>query len=285
MNRASRSLWLLSALCAGSWLVSSSRLRAERPGRILSEPEYRELRQLSRLLDERSEHASDQAQRRESWVYRHDKSLLGAMADFARSANRLDERLANYRAAPWPVEDELRRLLRNAQDVQDRVRHSRYADDLALSDWNEIVEMLDRMVRVGQERPPPPADPGRDEYGERRSPPGSRESSELAGLARELEDRASRAFGLAQRAAAEGPYRREFFQSIRDFHDETVAFRRQIESGASGRAQIREEAGHLLDGARRTDQRMRRSDAFPQVWPEWQSAIQVLQRILNLQRD
>ncbi len=284
MNRASGSLLLLSALCAGSWLAGSSRLRAERPGRILSEPEYRELRQLSRLLDERAEHASDQAQRRESWVYRHDKSLLGAIADFARSANRLDERLANYKAAPWPVDDELRRLLRSAQDVQDRVRQSRYADDLALSDWNQIVEMLDRMVRVSQEKPPPRADPGRDEYGERRSPPGSRESRELAGLARELEDRASRAFGLAQRVAAEGPYRREFFQSIRDFHDETVAFRRQIDSGASSRARIREDAGRLLDSARRTDQHMRRSNAFPQVWPEWQGAIQVLQRILDLPR-
>ena len=284
MKRASRGLLLFSALCAGSWLPGSSRLRAERPGRILSEPEYRELRQVSRLLDERAEHASDQAQRRESWVYRHDKGLLSSIADFAQSANRFDERLAKYRAAPFQVDDELRRLLRSAQDVQDRVRHSRHADDLALSDWNEIVEMLDRMVRVIQENPPPPADPGRDEYGERRSPPGSRESRELAGLARELEDRASRAFALAQRAAAEGPYRREFFQSIRDFHDETVAFRRQIESGASGRAQIREEAGRLLDSARRTDQRMRQSDAFPQVWPEWQAAIQVLQRILNLPR-
>ncbi len=267
-------------------MIAASALEAQRAAAALSEPAYRELRQLSRSLDERAGHANDQAQRRESWISRRDRSLLASIAEFERSARRFDERMANYRGAPWPVDDDLRGLLRSAQDVQERVRRSRFADDNTLSDWNEVVEILRRMMRVSQSGEGvidlAPAGPGRDEYGERRNPPGRRESGELAGLARELEDRAGRAHGLAQRVAGRGPYRREFFQSIRDFHDQVVAFRRTVDSGASDRRQIRAEASRLLDSARRTDRRMRRSRAFPEVWQDWQGAIQILQRILNL---
>jgi hypothetical protein len=286
MKTASRSLVLLLAVCAASWLAGGSTLRALHPGGALTEPAYRELRRLSRLLDERARHANEQAQREESWIARRDRSLLRSIADFAERASRFDERMANYRAAPWQVDDELRTLLRNAQDVQDRVRHSRFMDDNALSDWNEAVEILNRMTKVSQSRDglidSAPANPGRDEYGDRRNPPGPRDSRELAGLLRELEERAGRAYGLAQRVAAQGPYRREFFQSIRDFHDQAVALRRRVESGASDRAQTRAEAARLLESARQTDQRMRRTNAFPQVWQEWQGAIQVLQRIVNV---
>jgi hypothetical protein len=282
MSMPGRSLILLSAACAVFWMVGAP-LEAQRASAALTEPAYRELRQLSRNLDERAQHANDEAQRRESWISRRDRSLLGPISEFARNARRFDERMANYRAAPWRLDDDLGRLLRSAQELRDRVRRSRFADDNTLSDWNEAVEILSRMVKVSQSRGDAieftPGDPGRDEYGERHDLPGHRDSVELAGLARELEDRAGRAYGMAQRVAGQGPYRREFFQSIRDFHDQTVAFRQAIESGMSDRGQIRAEAGRLLDGARRTDRRMRRSRAFPEVWPEWQGAIQVLQRI------
>ena len=285
MKRAYRSLVLLFAAGAVSWLAGNSTLRALSPGGPLTEPAYRELRRLSRLLDERARHANEQAQRQESWIARSDRGLLRSISEFAERASRFDERLANYRAAPWQVDDELRRLLRSAQDMQDRVRHSRSVDDNALSDWNEAVEILGRMTKVAQSPDglvvSAPPNPGRDEYGDKRNPPGSRDSRELAGLLRDLEDRAGRAYGLAQRVAAEGPYKREFFQSIRDFHDQAVAFRRRFDSGASDRSQTRAEAARLLEGARRTDESMRRSRAFREVWPEWQGAIQVLEKILN----
>jgi len=170
--------------------------------------------------------------------------------------------------------------------VQSRVRQSRFADDKTSSDWNETVEILNRMTKVSQSRDglidSAPANPGRDEFGDRRQPPAPRDSRELAALARDLEDRAARAHGLAQQVAAAGPYRREFFQSIREFHDQAAAFRRRVDSGASDRTQIRAEAAGLLQSARETDQRMRRSRAFPEVWQEWQGAIQVLQRIVGL---
>ena len=286
MKTASRSLVLLFAVCAVPGLAGSPTLRALHPGGTLTEPAYRELRRLSRLLDERARHASEQAQRQDSWIARRDRSLLRSIADFAERASRFDERLANYRARPWQVDDELRTLLRNAQDVQDRVRHSRSVDDNALSDWNEPVEILKQMTKVSQSPDglidSAPAKPGRDEYGDRRNPPAPGDSRELAGLVRDLEDRAGRAHMLAQRVAAQGPYRREFFQSIRDFHDGAVALRRRIDSGAGDRSQTRADAARLLKSARETDQLMRRSKAFPEVWQEWQGAIQVLQKIVNL---
>jgi hypothetical protein len=47
-------------------------------------------------------------------------------------------------------------------------------------------------------------------------------------------------------------------------------------------ARIRAEADHLLSDARDADNRMRQNNVFPEVWQEWQGAMQVLQRILNL---
>jgi hypothetical protein len=184
------------------------------------------------------------------------------------------------------VDDDLRSLLRSARELQDRVRTSRFADDHTLGVWNDVVEILNQMVKASQARDgqieSPPADHTRDEYGERRDPSGRGDSPDLTGLARELDDRAARADEAAQRVAAEkGPYRREFFQSIRDFHDRATAFRRTIESGRSGRAEIRAEAALLLENARQTDQRMRQGNGFREVWRDWQGAIQVLQRILD----
>jgi hypothetical protein len=296
---------LLSAASAALWIAGTAFAQAAGPTDALKEPSYRELRTLAERLDLKARLAADPGAHDRSRLYRRDSDFVQAAVEFSRRASQFNERLAGYRARPWNVDDDLRSLLRDARDVRDRARRSRFTDEHVVNDWNEIVGTLDQMLRVSQDsssspgpvgggppprvqerdprgNPPPPSDQHRDEYGERLSPPGSPDSREVAGLARELEDRAGRAHAVAQRVAAEGPYRREFFQSIRDFHDQVVAFRRSVESGANDRRQIRAEAGRLLDSARRTDQSMRRSNAFPDVWPEWQAAMQTLQRILGL---
>ena len=79
--------------------------------------------------------------------------------------------MAGYRARPWPVDDDLLPLLQSARDVQERVRTSRYSDDHTLGEWNEVVDILNRMLKVshasGGQIDSPPADHSRDEYGER----------------------------------------------------------------------------------------------------------------------
>jgi hypothetical protein len=73
-------------------------------------------------------------------------------------------------------------------------------------------------------------------------------------------------------------------QAIRDFNSQAAAFRQSIGAGTNGPAQIRAEASRLLDFARRNDQRMRQGNAFREVWPDWQGAMQTLQRILDFLR-
>jgi hypothetical protein len=207
------------------------------------------------------------------------------------------------------VQAEVRDLLRSARDIRGRVRQSRWVDEHTLGEWNEIVEIVSRMEQVSDGRigqpgpsdfgppqrmderdpnrnPPPPPDRRLDEYGQRGpAGPSDSRSNQLADLARELEDRAARALESAQRVAAErGPYRREFMQVIRDFNSQAAAFRQNVGAGTMSPGQIRAEASRLLDIARQNDQRMRQDNAFREVWPDWQGAMQTLQRILDLLR-
>jgi hypothetical protein len=235
------------------------------------------------------------------------------VSEFDRRASRFDARLARYRAEPWPVQEEVGVLVRGARDIQNRVRQSRWADEHIVSDWNEIAEIVSRMDRVSDGRidvgdrpgpgdfgppqrveqrdpnrnpPPPPADRRRDEFGERGpAGPGDSRGDRLTGLARELEDRAGRALEAAERTIADNrPYRREYLQTIRDFNSQAAAFGQAIGSGTLNPAQVRAEASRLLDIVQRNDQRMRQENAFRQAWPDWQGAMQTLQRIIDLMR-
>lgn len=299
-NMTARGFLLTSVGAAALLVASAASAQPSRPVRTLTEPAYRELRQLAQQLDVRAQHAGDQAEHDQFRMYRRDNTFARLVSSFARQASQFNARMANYRARPWALDEDLRNLLRSAREVQTRVRQSRHVDEHTLGDWNEIVEILNRMVRVGdgridfrefpgldpRERPAPPPDHRRDEYGSRNQS-GSADSrgDQLAGLARELEDRAGRALESAQRAIAEnGPYRREFMQSIRDFNRQVAAFRQSIGSGTNNPGQLRAEASRLLDVARQNDQRMRQNNAFREVWPDWQGAIQTLQRILDLLR-
>jgi hypothetical protein len=315
-NLTAQGFLVTSAAVAGLLLASAASAQPSRPVRTLTEPAYRELRRLAQQLDARAQHAADQAEHDRYRLYRRDSTFVREVSDFARRASRFDARLARYRAEPWPVQEEVRALLRSARDVQGRVRQSRWVDEHTLGDWNEIVEIANRMARVSDGRtdfggypgpadgappprvyerdpnadprgnPAPPPERHRDEYGERNpSGYGDSRGDQLAGLARELEDRAGRALASAERVAAEnGPYRREFMQSIRDFNSQAGAFRQSIGAGTNNPGQLRAEASRLLDAARQNDQRMRQSNAFREVWPDWQGAMQTLQRIVDLLR-
>lgn len=300
--------FLLTFTAAALLAASAASAQPYRQDRELREPGYRELRSLAQQLDERAQHAADVAEHGRYRLYRRDNTFLRQVSDFARRAGRFDARLARYRAEPWPVQDEVRDLLRTARGIRGRVRQSRWADEHILSDWSEIVEVVGRMEQIsdgridfrGQpdlgppqrlderdlDRNPPPPDRRLDEYGSRGpAGPGDSRGNQLADLARELEDHAGRALETAQRMAAErGPYRREFLSAVRDFNSQAGAFQQNIGAGTMSPGQVRAEASRLLDIARRNDQRMRQEDAFRDVWPDWQGAMQTLQRILDVLR-
>jgi hypothetical protein len=302
MKTILRSLALAPALAAVFWLTANAVAQAHGPTGTLSDPAYQEMRRLARQLDEQALHANDQTQHEQYRIYGRDTGFVRAVSNFARRASRFDDRMANYRAQPWQVDDELRLLLQSARDAQSRVRRSRYVNDHIVADWNETVSVLNRMIRLYQAdvngsgryeygtRPQSPEDRGG--YGEAPPPayggphsPGAHGYSRerLATLAHELEDRATRAHEQAERLAANnGPRQQEFLETIHHFNDQAAAFHQRVESGLNDPAQIRAEVNHLLDDARQADQGMRQTNVFPEVWQEWRNAMQVLERILNL---
>ncbi|HYR46131.1 MAG TPA: hypothetical protein VER78_03930, partial [Thermoanaerobaculia bacterium] len=132
--------------CLAMILAGASVARAHGPNGTLSDPAYQEMRRLARQLDGQAQHASDQAQHEQYYLYQRDRTFTRAVANFARRASQFNYRMGTYRTQPWQVDDELRILLRSARDVQSRVRRSRYTDEHTLSDWNEVVNVLNRMM-------------------------------------------------------------------------------------------------------------------------------------------
>ena len=250
------------------------------------------MRKLSAELEAKARHAADLREHDGYRLFRRDKTFVRLVRDFARNAGQFNTRLAGYREQPWPVDNDIRALQRSAQEIQGRGRSSRYADEQIAGDWNDIVNVLDRMVRVSQagegridfggypgpdtgppppikerdprDRPPPPLDSGRDEYGQRRNPPASGDSGALAGRVRDLEQRAARAEDLAaRRHDVNQPRQLQFFEAIHSFHEKVAAFRERLDSGRYDPAQVRTDADRLLEDARRLDNDMRRSMRFP----------------------
>ena len=292
MRIAKKSLFWVAAIL---WL-SGSIAYAQRPPGTLSQRGYEEMRQLARQLDQQAQHANDMAQHQDYWVYRHESRFVHAVNDFAIRARRFDERMANYRAAPWRVDDELRNLLRGAQNVQNLARGSRAAEEHTLADWNETVRILNRMIRLYDFEA---RGSGHYDWGESQSipPPEHRGGYEtlapggpgyprgqVAALSRELAERATRAHRMAEGGnnAGWGSRHRQYFETIHHFDDQARDFEQRVSSGQMDRQALREQARHLLEDARRADRDMRANNVFPEVWEEWRGAMQVLERILSL---
>ena len=306
MKNRNRFALAATAACA-LWLAGASAVFAQRPA--MTERGYREMRRLAQWLDATARHAADQASHQDSWVYRHDSRFPRAVADFAQRADRFDNRMANYRAEPWRLDDDLRGLLRSAQEVQSLARRSREADEHTLADWNDTVTVLNRMIRLYDSdlrrtgryewNAPLPDNPEgnrwdgrhdeerngqgyRDEYG---SPaPQDARRTRVASLAAELDQHATRAHELAEGlAGAEGGWRHRYFETIHQFNDQAREFAQRTASGDDYR-ELHDQARRLLDDARRADADMRQRNVFPEVWQEWQAAMQTLERILEALR-
>jgi hypothetical protein len=293
------------AACAALWMAGASSALAQRYSASLSDRGYEEMRRLAQRLDATAQHAADQARHQESWVYRHDSRFTRAVTDFARQADRFNDRLGSYRTAPWRVDDELRNLQRSAQDIQNLARRSREADEHTVADWNDAVLVLNRMIRLYDwdvrhtgrydwNAPLPEfhvQGPG-FEFGIRApgpagAPPapaeGRRYPERIVRLAQELDQRATRAHELAEGLArGDGGWRhREYFENIHRFNEQAREFAQHVTSGQNDYPGLREQARLLLEDARRADADMRRNNVFPEVWDEWRGAMQVLEELLN----
>lgn len=321
MNRLihfqNRVLGPLTAAALSFIFAATAAAQPRRAEGELSRPAYREMRRLAGELEERSRQATDMRDHDSYRLFRRDRTFVRLARDFARDASQFNARLAGYRERPSPVDDDLRVLQRSAREIQGRARSSRWADERIADEWNDIVSILDRMTRVSRssdgridfggypgpdpgsppppvherdprDRPPaPPAPPqppapGRDEYGDRRNPPASGDSRALSGLARDLEQRAARAEELvSRRDDIRQPRQLQFFEAIRAFHERAAELRERVESGGADPGQVRTDADRLFEDSRRLDNDMRRSNALPEVWPEWQGIVRSAQDLVN----
>jgi len=259
----------------------------------LSERGYQEIRRLAHELDEVASHAADAAFHRQAWVYNNDRTFSRSVARFSDRAARLHERMDTYRTQPWQVDDELRHLLRDARDVQGRLRRARYVDDHVAADWDRAVEILNQMLRVYQAdisrrswsswegygsryAAPPPPPPDASLYGGRVP-----DRSQLASLATELDQRAQRLYNFATAAAGPfaGPGRnRDVLDSLLRFRDEARALHDEAAPGADGRA-LRSTVIHLVQDARDADARLQQSNLFPQIRGDWQEVLSLVAQI------
>jgi len=290
MRKSMRNFLLTASAAAVLLFGLVNGARAHGPEGTLSERGYREMQQLAHELDEVAYHASDQAEHRQARIY-SDRAFVRGVARFADHAQRFHERMDGYRTRPWQVDDELRNLLRDARDVQGRLRRAQYADEHTVADWERVIGLLNQMTRVYQ------ADIARQSwepwngYGRRYAAPEppppdvSRyggnlpDRARLGDLAAELEQRAERIYNAA--SAASGPFvnanprNRDTIDALLRFRDQARIFRERLAQGGD----LRLGAVHLAQDARDADARLQQSNLAGPVRGEWQEAMRIVDQI------
>jgi len=108
---------------------------------------YETMRSLAHDLDERAEHAANQARGEARHRGRNARRFLDDMNHFARRADDFHERMDRYRDSPWDVANEVAHLDRDARDVNRAIRDARVFER-TYDDWDAVLDVLNRMNRV-----------------------------------------------------------------------------------------------------------------------------------------
>jgi methyl-accepting chemotaxis protein len=281
--------------------------------RAMETRSYERMRQWAHDLGELAEHASQQARLQQGPYrgFRRDTKFLRSIDQFADRAQRFHERMDTYQTQPWNVDDELVQLTRGAQNVQYRLRRARFVDQHTVADWNQVVNLLNRMTTeyqaglgyrnrrpvngdyrttdpypTGDYRNDPNPNPNgyrydpntnnRDYRGDNRGDSGRYgNSSDIRQLAIELDQRAARASQLATGYAG-------YSSDIRRFSEQARDFRNQVEGNQMDQNELRTEVNQLLDDAQNAYSELRQRNVTSQVASEWDSIVQILNRMRDL---
>jgi hypothetical protein len=122
---------------------------------------YERMRELAHVLDQRAQHAANQAIGSAHHGSRAERRLLADITHFARQAAAFHRRMDRYRDAPWDVPGELNHLTDDARQVDRRIR-SAHVFEHTWDDWAAVVDALAQMQRS------PVVERGRDRYYENR---------------------------------------------------------------------------------------------------------------------
>jgi len=266
-------------------------------GRGLESRSYDRMRQYAHQLDELAQHAREQAHAQQGGYrgFRRDTKFLRSIDHFADRTDRFHERMDTYQTQPWNVDDEIDGLLRDARNVQYRLRRARFVDEHTVEDWNNVIGLLNRMSseyqtgiggrwrgrygsRVDQSpgSPPPPPGSYQEPYGNR--PPeenrgqGNWRQGDLRQLAAELDQRAARASQLAGGYSGYSP-------NIGHFSEQARSFRGLVEENRISGSELRSEVNHLLEDAQSAQQELSRRSVSREVADEWNAIVEILTRM------
>jgi hypothetical protein len=275
----------------GATTVAQAQTRERYRQDTLSNASYERMRQWAHELGELAEHANEQAQAQQAGYrgFRRDRNFLRSIDQFAERAQQFHERMDTYRERPWQVDDEIDRLLRDARDVQTRLRRARFVDRHTVEDWNHTVDILNRMLNEYQNRGRyrddrwsdgrPRPQPGASDSGDRDNGRYADEhhSSDLRQLAVELDERASRVAQMVDQ------YGSRFGSSgLRRFSGEARDFRTEIESRRFSQSELRDRVNQLLSDAQAAHGEISGTRVSSEVASEWEGIVQVLNRMRDL---
>lgn len=262
---------------------------------------YDRIRQWARELDDVAEHANEQAQAQQAGYrgFRRDTKFLKSIDHFAERARRFRERVDSYRTQAWDVDEEIQHLIRDARNVQTRLRRARYADRHTAADWNNVIRLLNQMSteyragigsgnryptgdyraepypNTGDYRTDPHPSTG-DHHGDRSPTYGTYgNSTDLRQLAAELDQRAARASQLASGYSG-------YSSDIRHFSEQAREFRDQVETNRMSRSELRSQVNHLLEDAQTAYSELRQRSVTREVAREWDAIVQILTRMRDL---
>jgi uncharacterized coiled-coil DUF342 family protein len=273
---------------------------AYRNRRGMRSQSYDRIRQWARDLEQAAEHASEQAQAQQGPYrgFRRDTKFLRSIDHFAERTQRFRERVDSYRTSPWDVDEEIQHLLRDARNVQVRLRRARFVDRHTAADWNQVINLLNQMSteyragigssgypdgdyrgnqypNTGDYRTDTHSDHG-DDHGDRNPAYGTYGSmTDLRQLAAELDQRAARASQLANGYSG-------FSSDITHFSEQAREFREQVETNRMSRSEVRSEVNHLLEDAQSAYSELRQRNVTRQVADEWDAIVQILNRMRDL---
>ncbi len=267
-------------------------------GRRIRGQSYERMRQYARQLDELAREANRQAQRSQAGYrgFRRDTKFLREISQFAARASQFRARMETYQTRPWAIDEELAILLRDARDVEQRIRRARFVNRRTVADWNRAVSLLNTMTTeyqagigyrdrgTGVEIRVPGVEIRTDPYPDRdyrddRAPGGNYGTygtmTDLRQLAAELDERASRASQLATGYSGYSSEIRQFSEQVSDFRD-------QVETNRMSRSELRIEVNRLLEDADAAYSELRQRNVSREIAAEWDAIVQILNRMRDL---
>jgi hypothetical protein len=108
---------------------------------------YERLRELAHVLDQRAQHAANQAVLSAPRRGRSQQRFLNDITHFAQQAADFHRRMDRYRESPWDVPNEIDHLTDDARRVNREIRNGRVFEH-TWDDWNAALDVLGQMQRT-----------------------------------------------------------------------------------------------------------------------------------------